>query len=119
MAVRFKLDENLPRDAAELFLRSGHEIETVLDEQLGGQLDTTVFDACQTEGRVLVTFDLDFADIRRYPPATHSGVWVLRPATQSVGSTISLLRGALATLDREPVSQHLWIVEPERIRIRK
>jgi predicted nuclease of predicted toxin-antitoxin system len=119
MAVRFKLDENLPRDAAEFFQRSGHDTETVLDERLGGQLDATVFEACQREGRVLVTLDLDFSDIRRYPPAAHSGVWVLRPATQSVGSTIALLRGALDTLAREPAHQHLWIVEPERIRIRK
>jgi hypothetical protein len=32
---------------------------------------------------VLVTFDLDFSDIRVYPPAGHHGIWVLRPRTKA------------------------------------
>lgn len=52
--------------------------------------------------------DLDFADIRPYPPSTHAGVWVLRPPTQSIENTLAVLRGALALLTTETPEQRLW-----------
>ena len=80
---RFKLDENLP-SAAELLLRdSGYDVETVLSEHLGGTDDRKVLDACRNEGRVLITLDQDFGDIRTYEPSSHCGVWVLRPQHQT------------------------------------
>jgi len=89
-----------------------------LDERLGGQSDTAVFAACQREARVLVTLDLDFADIRQYPPGQHAGVWVLRPSTQSVTHLLELIRGGLELHARESSEGRLWIVEPGRVRIR-
>jgi predicted nuclease of predicted toxin-antitoxin system len=100
MAGRFKLDENLPRDAQALLFAAGHDVETAIEEHLAGNPDAKVLDACCAESRVLVTLDLDFADIRLYPPSTHAGVWVLRPATQSIKNTLSVLKGALALLVR-------------------
>jgi predicted nuclease of predicted toxin-antitoxin system len=119
MAVRFKLDENLPRDAEALRHAAGHDVHTVLDEHLGGNPDPRVLDACRTESRVLITFDLDFSDIRLYPPASHSGVWLLRPHTQSVDNTLVLLKGVFVVLETESVHSRLWIVEPGQVRIRE
>jgi predicted nuclease of predicted toxin-antitoxin system len=119
MAVRFKLDENLPRDAVALLRDAGHDVQTVLEERLGGSADPMVLDVCRTEGRVLITFDLDFSDIRLYPPATHKGIWVLRPQTQSIDSTLALLKGALGVLKTESTHSRLWIVESGQVRIRE
>ena len=119
MPARFKLDENLSRDAEALLRKAGHDVHTVLDEHLVGNLDSRVFDASRAEDRILVTFDLDFSDIRRYPPASHKGIWVLRPHTQSIENTLALLRGALVVLQPEPARGRLWIIEPERVRIRE
>ena len=117
MPTRFKLDENLPRNAEILLQQTGHDVHTVLAEQLGGNPDPRVFDASQAEERVLVTFDLDFSDLRVYPPASHHGIWVLRPHTQSIENTLALLRSALRVLEAEPPQGRLWIIEPERVRI--
>ncbi len=117
MSARFKLDENLPRDAEALLRSAGHDVHTVIDEQLGGNPDSRVFDASQAEDRILVTFDLDFSDIRIYPPASHAGIWA--PHTQSVQNTLTLLKAALLVLETEPARGRLWIVEPERVRIRE
>lgn len=118
MPIRFKLDENLPRDAQILLRAAGHDVDTVMEEQLAGGSDPRVFQAAQTEQRVLVTLDLDFSDIRAYPPASHQGIWVLRPRTQSIEDTLALLRRALHVSDVEQSQGRLWIIEPERVRIR-
>ena len=119
MLARFKLDENFPRDAETLLRKAGHDVHTVLAEHLAGGADARVLDASQIENRILVTFDLDFSDMRLYPPASHKGIWVLRPHTQSIDNTLALLRGALLVLETEPAHGRLWIVEPERVRIRE
>jgi predicted nuclease of predicted toxin-antitoxin system len=116
---RFKLDENLPNAAALPLREAGCDVETVLSEQLGGAADTRVLDACRTEGRELVTLDLDFADIRTYPPSGHHGIWVLRPRHQTIGSIVELLRGALRLIAAEGYDARLWVVEKERVRIRE
>jgi len=119
MAARFKVDENLPREAQALLLNAGHDAQTVHDERLVGNPDTTILQVCLDEDRVLITLDLDFSDIRQYPPSTHRGIWVLRPESQSIANTVSVLRGALALVGDEPTAARLWIVEPGRVRIRE
>lgn len=118
MALRFKLDENIPREAVSLLRDAGHDVGTAIDQRLGGAADERVLGVCRDEARVLVTLDLDFGDIRAYPPASHAGVWVVRPNVQSIGMLVELLRGALALAATEPVSNRLWVIEPGQVRIR-
>lgn len=117
MPGRFKLDENLSRDAEVLFSEAGYAVETVLGERLGGGADSQVFDVSKAEDRTLVTLDLDFADIRFYPPSSHPGVWVLRPHSQTIENVLALLKGALAVFETEAAANQLWIIEAGRVRI--
>jgi predicted nuclease of predicted toxin-antitoxin system len=118
MAARFKIDENLPHDAAELLKRAGHDVTSVVEQQLGGRSDSIVLDVCRRESRVLVTLDLDFTDIRLHPVGSHAGIWVLRSSSQSIAAILALLRGALAALETEGCDNRLWIIERNRVRIR-
>ena len=117
MSSRFKLDQNLPRDAAALFGTAGHDAQTVLDEELGGKPDRDVIEVARTENRDFVTLDVVFADIRKYPPSEFPGIWVLRSQSQALESVLSLLRGAIAVLGIESPTNRLWIVEPGRVRV--
>ena len=119
MAACFKIDENVPRAAVTLLGEAGYDVRTVIDQHLGGLPDAAVLDVCRSERRVLVTLDLDFADIRLYPVDSHAGVWVLRPATHSINNILVVLRGALDALGTETCENRLWIVEPSRVRIRQ
>ena len=67
-----------PRDAATWLRAEGHDVTTVLDEGLGGEDDPPVLEAATDEDRILITFDLDFADVRQYPPGAHAGIVVFR-----------------------------------------
>ena len=76
--MKFKLDENMPMDFEVLLRELGHDVASVVDEGLQGEADPPVLRAAAHEGRILLTFDLDFADIRHYPPGTHAGIVVFR-----------------------------------------
>ena len=116
--MRVKLDENLPTQLKHLFAESGCDAATVLDEGLGGAPDAALASACAEEQRVLVTQDLDFSDVRSYPPAEYPGIVVLRLTD---GARDSILEVGAFLVERmwesSPAGQ-LWIVEDSRIRIR-
>lgn len=117
--MRVKLDENLPIQLKALFERSGHDSATVLDEGMGGASDPDVAAACLAEERVLITQDLDFSDIRTYPPAEYFGIVVLRLSTSARDAVLEVGGTLIEHLEEAAPSGQLWIVERSRIRIRE
>jgi predicted nuclease of predicted toxin-antitoxin system len=116
--VRFKTDENLPIEVATLLRQHGHNALTVSEQSLGGGGDPMVAAACQAEKRAIVTLDLDFADIRNYPPENYSGIIVLRPVLQTVPTLERMTTRIIALLGQEPLDGCLWVVDDHRVRIR-
>lgn len=116
--MRFKLDENLGTQTQQLFRDAGHDVMTVWEESLRGSTDQTIHDVCCREHRCLITFDLDFANVMRFPPAQTAGIVVLRlPKNPNPALLAHLVRQFLQALKQESVSSQLWIVEMGRIRI--
>lgn len=115
----FKVDENLPVEAAEALRTGGHDALTVLDQRLVGSPDPQVAAVCQSEGRAIVTLDLDFSDIRAYPPAAYSGIIVLRPRNQAKPTVLGLMARVIPLLAVEPLVGRLWIVQETGVRIRE
>lgn len=116
--IPFKIDENLHPDLVPLLHTHGHDAVTVWDQGLRGTPDTNLAEACRAEGRALVTLDLDFADIRAYPPEDYPGLIVLRVARQDRASLLETLAGIIPLLEREPLDKHLWVVDEQSVRIR-
>lgn len=89
--MRFKLDENLDVRAKAALSAAGHEVATVVDQDLSGAPDVVIAEAVGAEGRILVTLDRGFADLRSYPPGTHPGIVVLRLRRQGLASVTAAL----------------------------
>ena len=66
--MRIKLDENLPAILVDVLAEFGHDAETSPSEGLTGKKDEDIWQAAMMFGRFLITQDLDFSDIRRFPP---------------------------------------------------
>ena len=116
--MRFKMDENLHADAAALFRQNGHDAMTIEEQLMQGSNDQRVGEVCCQEGRILVTMDLDFANIRNYPPENYPGIIVLRLASQARAYVLRILNNVLNMLQNETVAGCLWIVEEHQIRVR-
>ena len=117
--MQFKLDANLRSEVGELFRQRGYEVATVYDQGLRGREDHEIAEVCRSEGRILVSLDLDFSDIRMFPPENYPGLIVLRLRAKGRSAVWNVLQGVLAHLDQEPIVGRLWIVDERRIRIRR
>jgi len=116
--LKFKVDENLPPEFAAILQDAGFEADTVADEGLCGAADALLAQHVRTNHRVLITLDLDFANIQSYPPAGHAGIVVLRPHSQDKMTLLVFLRSLIPALRKSSPENRLWIVEEDRIRIR-
>jgi predicted nuclease of predicted toxin-antitoxin system len=116
--MRFKLDENFGRRTQRLFVEAGYDVHTVAQESLNGADDQTLYATCWREQRCLVTLDLDFSDVIRFPPEPTSGIVVVRvPHNPSLSLLEQLISTFLHYLLHNPIERQLIIVEAGRIRI--
>ncbi|OHD56792.1 MAG: hypothetical protein A2Y33_12630 [Spirochaetes bacterium GWF1_51_8] len=120
MNLFFKTDENIPVDAAELFKVNGFDCESAFSENLKGESDTVILNHCKKENRILITLDMDFSDIRLYPPKDSPGCVILRLPDQSKQSILTTLDELIPEIHAHSgrLSQNLWIVTKSGIRIR-
>jgi predicted nuclease of predicted toxin-antitoxin system len=118
--MRFLIDANLPRAAIEAVQKAGHEVEFARDTGLAAAPDEQVAERARTTGAALLTRDMDFSDVRRYPPDQYAGIVVLRlPDTAVAQEIVAVLERFL----KEPgfldsLARRLAIVESERVRFR-
>ncbi len=115
--MRFKVDENLHDDIAELLRQGGHDALTVLDQGLRGRDDREIANVCRTEKRVLISLDLDFANILDFPPAQYPGLIVLRLHARGRTAVRAVVTRILPHLAAESLVGRLWIVDEHSIRV--
>jgi predicted nuclease of predicted toxin-antitoxin system len=115
--MKFKLDENLPGEAAELLDEAGHDARTILEQEMGGDADPIVARTIQREERALLTLDVGFGNIQQYPPADYHGIIVLRLRRQDKKSVLEVVERLVEQLPRESLTGQLWIVDENEIRI--
>ncbi len=117
--MKVKLDENITTAAKALIAQHGHEVDSVLDEGLRGVTDSVLIEACSSDGRMLVTFDVGFGNVHAYQPGTHNGIVLLRLADQRPEATLDVLRRFLIGHVLDELAGALIVVSDDRVRIRR
>lgn len=117
--MRFLTDENLPRDVLVLLRQLGHDVADVRELRMSGSPDAEVARLARQEGRLLVTLDLDFANILQYPPSEYAGIIVLRVPHPTRQRVVRTLADFLAESAEQDMSGALVIVEPGMYRVRR
>ncbi len=117
--MNLKLDENLSRHLKTQLEARTHDVATVGDEGLLSQPDTVVAEAARSEGRMLLTLDLDFADLRKYPPGSHPGIILFRPASYGPLMVNQFVSDFVRDNDLTAFVGCLVVVDSARIRVRR
>lgn len=116
---RLKVDENLPHAAVQALREAGHDVMTVAEQQLTGSADSRLSAICAQEARIVITLDRGFANPQRQTPPEGLGVVVLRPATDGPRACLTLVRQLLPALAAQDPTGSIWVVSPQRIRVRR
>ena len=78
--MKLKLDENLSRHLKLVLTTLEHDTLTAADENLLSRPDAEIERAASREERMLLTLDVEFADLRKYPPGLSSRHHPVPPA---------------------------------------
>jgi predicted nuclease of predicted toxin-antitoxin system len=117
--MKFKVDENLPVEVAQLLRTASHDATTVGEQHMSGCRDWGIAKAVRDEQRALITLDLDFADMRYHPASEYDGLVVLRLMRQDKPYLLDVVGRLIPLLTSETLDGRLWIVDERRIRIRR
>jgi len=116
--LKFKIDENLPVEFVDVLESSGYVAMTTLEQELNGKVGTVVINKCLEEKFILVTLDLDFADIKLYPPHKYPGIIIIRAKYQDKWHLLEIFKSVIPNFKHDKIKGTLWIVEEKKIRIR-
>jgi predicted nuclease of predicted toxin-antitoxin system len=119
VSARFKVDEDLPREIADLLIARGHDAMTVVGQGWQGAPDHVLWLRVQDEHRWLVTADKGFADLRLHPPGSHAGVILLRSQEESRRAYLELAAIALQHLQLDKLAGAVAVVTYRGVRVRR
>jgi predicted nuclease of predicted toxin-antitoxin system len=114
-----KIDEDLPRQVADLFSEQGYDAATVMGQGWLGVSDDDLWPRVQDEGRWLITADKGFADLRAHPAGSHAGVILLRAPEESRRAYLELAAIALDRLKLDDLAGAVVVVTYRGVRIRR
>lgn len=117
--MRLKLDENLSRHLKPALVELGHDVDTVAEERLLSRPDGDIAAAAKSAGRMLFTLDLDFSDIRAYPPGGHPGIILFRPTTLGPLHVNRFVVDFVIHQDLNMLVGCVAVAEPGRLRVRR
>ena len=116
--MRLKLDENLGHREAEILRKAGHDVATVVEQNMCSASDANLINHCSKQERCLVTLDMDFGNPILFKPSQYRGIALLRLPPKirpdDIRDGLSTLVGAL---ERDVIDRKLWVIQRGKIRV--
>ncbi len=98
----------------------GCDIEDARSVGLRGKSDDEILAYGTDQLRTILTADVGFANILRFPLGSHHGIIVIRfPNEVSVNALNESVAVALRSIEAGDVEGNLIVVEPGRVRLRR
>jgi predicted nuclease of predicted toxin-antitoxin system len=117
--ARVKIDEDLPRQVADLVAAQGYDAATVVGQGWQGVSDDELWPRAQDERRWLITADKGFADLRAHPAGSHAGVILLRAPEESRRAYLELAAIALDKIKLDDLAGAVVVATYRGVRIRR
>lgn len=118
--ARFLVDEDLPRSLARRLRSAGIHADDSRDVGLRGHADEEILSYATSHALILLTADLGFGNLLRFPLGSHAGVLVARFPNDIPTITLDeAILSAIQSLSDQEISGNLTIIEPGRVRLRR
>jgi predicted nuclease of predicted toxin-antitoxin system len=116
----FVVDEDMPRSTAATLVEEGYSVKDIRDHGHRGSSDEEIFRFAQAEEAVLLTGDLGFGNILKFPLGRHFGIVVVRFPNEMRPQEINKgIVEALRDLQDIDLKGNLIILDPKKTRIRR
>jgi len=117
---RFVIDEDIPRSTAIFLRKSGYEAIDIRDRGLRGSDDQVIYQFAQENHSVLITGDMHFSNILRFPIGSHFGIVIVHYPNEVSNDEINYqLIERFTHIRDDDFSGNLIIIEPGKTRIRR
>ncbi|MGO9613112.1 MAG: DUF5615 family PIN-like protein [Dissulfurispiraceae bacterium] len=118
--LKFLVDEDMPRSTTQILKNIGFETFDVREVGLRGKSDNEIFVFAQENHAVIVTADIGFGNLLRYPLGSHAGIIIVHDPNEMSNVTVNdNLRESCLILSEHEIRGNLVILEPGRIRIKR
>ena len=117
--MRFLLDQNVSPKVTASLRSLGHDAVDTRDLGLQRARDTTLWQRAGAEGRMLISFDRGFSDLRHYPGGFGPGLIVLRLTRAASAVVNARLADLLQRFSAEQIQGCLITITDTRIRVRR
>lgn len=118
--IKFVIDEDISRSTSNILERNDYSVLDIRDHYLRGCDDDVIFKFAQDNKAILLTGDLGFANILKFPLNSHYGIIVLHfPNEISTDQINKILISSLSSISESDFVGNLIIIEPNKIRIKR
>jgi len=102
------------------FLRAlGYKVETAKEAGLEVAEDTEILQHARDTDAVLITNDLDFANIILYPPSSPMSIIVLKISKATIPQVHAVLRHMLKDIPSDRFRGALFVIDHNKYRVRR
>ena len=113
------VDEDMPRTTAGLLRSLDIDAIDVRDVGLKGATDARIFEYAQKEEMIIMSRDMEFGNILKYPLGSHCGIIVARfPHTFVRRQILDTIREFFVDVEKSKLPNNLTIIEVGRYRTR-
>lgn len=117
--IKFLADECVGLPTISLLRKLGYSTVTIKEAGLSGKSDIEILKWAISQKRVLLSEDIDFANILLYPAKLHHGVIVLRFRHRLENEIHGTLITLLKELKPSDFKKTLIIVDADKYRVRR
>lgn len=116
--MKFLLDQNLSPKTTAFLRNKGHEVIDAREAKLCNTPDSILMETASKEQSILVSFDLDFSDIREIRTFKPVAVIVFRTRSFSSATVNRLFDHFLGQFQEDRITGNIFIISEAHIRWR-
>ena len=117
--MKFLADMNMPMSTVQYLRRNGHDAIHLREQGLERASDTIVLQKAREEGRIVLTFDLDFGDLMANSKEELPSVIIFRLHDETPQALLPRLKEILLNCSEELEKGALILAGNSRNRIRR